>query len=258
MKSGKLYGVGVGPGASDLLTLRAVDCLRKVDCIAIPRKDQFSPSVAWSIAQPNLGEIAQQERFFLEFPMTKDSLRLKPAWDMAFQEIYQRLQGGKSVAFVTEGDPFVYSTFIYLYHHAQKHWSDVDVEVIPGVTSLSAVAIAADIPLADGQERIAIIPASYGLDDLRTILRMFDTVLLMKVSSCMPEVVKAIDAEGLLGCAVYVSKATMKQQKIIRDIARIKNDHCDYFSMVVVCKKNRSGILEGKRWQDESPYEVEA
>ena len=244
-RSSKLYGVGVGPGDPDLMTFRAVDCLRKADCIAIPRRDAFSPSLAWRIAEPHLAEIPGQERFFLNFPMTKNPDLLKPAWDAAFGEIGKRLSEGKTVAFITEGDPFIYSTFIYLYQHAKKFWPEVELEVIPGVSSISAVSISADIPVADGREKIAVLPASYGVEDLREILRLFDTILLMKVSSVMPEVVEALEAEGLLDAAVYVSKATTPQQKIIRDIAKIKNDKCDYFSMVVVSKKNRSGILRG-------------
>ena len=243
---GKLYGIGVGPGASDLMTLRAVHCLRNVDCIAIPRKDQFSPSVAWRIAQSNVGEMEGQERLFLNFPMTKDPVILKPAWDAAFKTIGERLIKGRSVAFISEGDPFVYSTFIYLYNAAPKLWPGIEIEVVPGVSSLSAVPISAHLPVADGQERVAVVPASYGLQDLKTILGLFDTILLVKVSSVMPQIVAILQEEGLLGQAVYVSKATMKEEKIIWDVASIKNDRCDYFSMVVVCKKSRSGILEGR------------
>jgi len=257
MKPGKLYGVGVGPGASDLMTLRSVDRLRKVDCIAIPRRDKFSPSIAWTIAEPNVGEIPQQERLFLHWPMTRDPAILKPAWEIAFKEIGDRLYVGKSVAFISEGDPFIYSTFIYLYNHAKKNWTDVEIEVVPAVSSLSAVPIVANMPIADGEERIAVIPASYSIGDLPTILKTFDTILLLKVSSVMPQVCEAIEAEGLLDRAVYVSKATMPQQKIVRDIASIKNDRCDYFSMVVVCKKDRSGILEGKKIKVQSVLGVE-
>ena len=246
MSLGKLYGVGVGPGASDLMTLRAVNCLRGVDCIAIPRRDKFSPSVAWRIAEPNVGAVETQERLFLDFPMTKDPAILKPAWESAFAQIGERLMQGKSVAFIAEGDPFVYSTFIYLYNAAPQLWPGIDIAVVPAVSSLTAVAVTAGVPVADGQERVAIIPASYGTEDLRAIFKMFDTVLLMKVSSVMPQIVDALEAEGLLDRAAYVSKATMKEQKIVWDVASIKNDRCDYFSMVIVCKKSRSGILEGK------------
>lgn len=258
MGLGKLYGVGVGPGAPDLITLRALDRLRKADCIAIPRRDKFTPSVAWSIAEPNIGETPNQERIFLDFPMTKNPVLLKPAWELAFREIGERLLQGKSVAFITEGDPFIYSTFIYLYHQAPKLWPGIEIEVIPAVSSISAVPIAVDIPVADGQEKIAVLPATYGVEDLRAILRMFDTILLMKVSSVMPQVIEALEREGLLDSAIYVSKATTRQQKIVREISKIKNDRCDYFSMVVVSKKNRSGILEGRSQNQAVPEEIEA
>ena len=183
---------------------------------------------------------------------------MKPAWELAFREIGERLLAGKSVAFITEGDPFIYSTFIYLYNQAPKLWPGIEIEVIPAVSSISAVPIAVDIPVADGQEKIAILPATYGVEDLRAILRMFDTILLMKVSSVMPQVIEALEAEGLLDSAIYVSKATTRQQKIVREISKIKNDRCDYFSMVVVSKKNRSGILEGRPGNQAVPEEIEA
>ncbi len=248
MTLGKLYGVGVGPGASDLMTLRAVHCLQKVDCIAIPRRDQFSPSAAWRIAQPNVGEVLGQERLLLNFPMTKDPVIIKPAWDAAFKAIGERLIIGKSVAFISEGDPFVYSTFIYLFNAAPKLWPGVEIEVVTGVSSLYAVPGVAGMPVADGQERIAVIPASYGLQDFKAIVRLFDTILLIKVSSVMHQIVELLQEEGLLDHAVYVSKATMEEEKIIWDLASIKNDRCDYFSMVVICKKNRSDILEDKNY----------
>ena len=247
MNRGTLYGVSVGPGAGDLMTIRALNCLKNADCIAIPRKDKFSPSVAWGIAKDMVGDINDQERLFLNFPMTKNPDLLKPAWDIAFEEIKDRLDAGKDVAFITAGDAFVYSTFIYIYNHAKKYWPEINVEVVAGVSSISAVPIVAGIPLADGQERVAIIPASYKTDDLRLIFQMFDTIVLMKVSSVMNEIVCALEAEDLLDKAVYVAKATMKEEQIVWDIKSIKDDQCVYFSMIVVSKKERSGILEGRK-----------
>jgi precorrin-2/cobalt-factor-2 C20-methyltransferase len=242
----KLYGVGVGPGAPDLMTLRAVNVLRAVDVIAIPRRSEFDRSVAWEIAKPNVGERDGQERLYLNFPMTKDPTRLRPAWDVAFAEIGKRLQNGQSVAFITEGDPFVYSTFIYLFSEAPSRWPDVPIEIVPGVSSINAVASSTLVPLADGKERIAVVPATYGTEDLKRVLAEFDTVLLMKVSSVMPEVVKVLEETGLLDRALYISKATTAQEKIVRDLRTIRNDKCDYFSMVVVSRKDRSGLLQGR------------
>jgi precorrin-2/cobalt-factor-2 C20-methyltransferase len=246
MKEAKLYGVGVGPGAPDLMTLRAVNVLSAVDVIAIPRRSEFDRSVAWEIARPNVPERPEQEKLYLNFPMTKDPERLRPAWDIAFGEIGKRLDAGRSVAFITEGDPFVYSTFIYLFAAALERWPQVPVEVVPAVSSLTAVPMSILTPIADGQERVAVLPASYGLADLPRLLDEFDTLLLMKVSSVMPELCRILEDKGLIDRAIYVSKATTPQQKIVRDLRTIKNDRCDYFSMVVVSRRARAGVLRGE------------
>ncbi|HVR64626.1 MAG TPA: precorrin-2 C(20)-methyltransferase [Polyangia bacterium] len=241
-----LYGVGAGPGAPDLLTVRAVNVLRAADVLALPRANDFGASVAWSIVKPAVGEIAGQERLFLTFPMNKDPERLRPAWDKAFAAIGARLQAGKSVAFVTEGDPFVYSTFIYLAREAPRRWPEVPVQVIPGVSSITAVPSVIGVPLADGQERVAVVPANYGVDDLVGVLQAFDTVVLMKIGSEMPNVLAALERTGLVDRAVYVSKATMAEERVERDLRRAQSAYGDCFGMVVVARKERSGVLAGE------------
>lgn len=248
---GTLYGVGVGPGAPDLLTLRALRVIKEADVLAIPRPSDFGTSVAWSIVKPHVEEMTSeeqqtQERLFLTFPMSKDPAILVPAWTHAFDAIQSRLRKGLSVAFLTQGDPFVYSTFIYLQEQAREREPGLKVEVVPGVTSLSAVPAAAGIPLADGQERIAVIPATYGLEELRTTLRAFDAILIMKVSSCIQGVLTVLKEEGLMGCSTYVERASSKDEKVLHDLTQIKGDRCVYFSMIFVHKKVRSGVLSGK------------
>jgi precorrin-2/cobalt-factor-2 C20-methyltransferase len=245
MSYGTLYGVGVGPGAPDLLTLRAIETLKKAQVLATPRSSDFGASMAWKIIKPVIGEIEGQERLFLTFPMNKDPERLLPAWDIAFKAIGERLEKGLSVAFATEGDPSLYSTFIYLQREAPKRWPGIDVVVVPGVSSIAAVPSVTGIPLADGQERIAIIPANYGVEDLRSLLTEFDTVVLMKIGSEMPNIVKALEGEGLTDKAVYVSRATMADQRIVRDVSQIDKQYGDCFAMAVVSKKERSGVLAG-------------
>ncbi len=249
---GKLYGVGVGTGASDLLTLRAVNILRSVDTIAIPRSSLYASSVAWRIASPAVGKVEGQEHLYLEFPMTRDSSLVRPAWEKALGKIEKVLLQKKSLAFITEGDPLFFSTYIYLHQEAKKRWPGIHIEIVPGVSSFTAVASVASLPIADGQEKVAVIPARYGLDDLPEILRSFDTILLMKVSSVMPELVQILEKEGLLDCSVYVSRATMPYQKIEYNLKNIQNDSCDYFSMVVVRKTERSGVLMGATSQDKT------
>ncbi len=243
--SAVLYGVGVGPGAPDLLTLRAQRVLREVPVLALPRSNDHTPSMAWKIARPVVGDVPGQERLFLTLPMSKDPARLRPAWDAACDAIGARLDAGKSVAFVTEGDPSLFSTFIYLGKEAHRRWPHVRVEIVPGVSSLAAVPAAAGVPLADGQERIAIVPANYGLSDLCDVLRSFDTVVLMKIGHEMPNVMAALEATGLVDKAVFVSRASMEDQQIERDLRAVGNRHGDCFAMVVVAKKEASGVLLG-------------
>ncbi len=246
MNYGKLYGVGVGTGSPDLMTVRAVDVLRSVDVIAIPNSSKHTKSVAWRIAGSAVGPVEGQERLDLLFPMTKDPAITVPAWDKAFTQIGERLQAGKSVAFITEGDPLFYSTYIYLHKAAPERWPGIETEIVPAVSSFTAVPSVIGAPIADGQERVAVVPASYGLEELPAILKLFDTVLLMKVSSVMPQLVSILEAEGLLDKSVYVSKATMPLQMIESDLKKIANDKCDYFSMVMVSKGERNGVLAGR------------
>jgi precorrin-2/cobalt-factor-2 C20-methyltransferase len=245
MSYGKLYGVGVGPGAPDLITLRALHVLQRVPVVALPRSSDYGASKAWEILKPTLGEVQGQERLFLTFPMNKDPERLRPAWDKAFAAIGEHLEKGMDVAFATEGDPSLFSTFIYLAQEAPRRWPSVRIEVVPGVSSITAVPAVTGIPLADGQERIAIVPGTYGLEDLGELLEHFDTVVLMKIGPEMPRIVDALERAGLLDRAVYVSKATMTEQRIVRDLREVKTERGDCFAMVVVSRKERSGVLAG-------------
>ena len=240
-----LYGVGVGPGAADLLTLRAQRVLREANVLVLPRGNDHGGSMAWRIAKPVLGDVEGQERLYLTFPMSKDPARLRPAWDKALAEIGTRLERGLSVAFLTEGDPSLYSSFIYLAREAPRRWPEVTVEIVPGVSSLAAVPAVAGVPLADGQERIAIVPANYGVDDLVRVLEEFDTVVLMKIGSEMPNVLAALERVGLVDRAVYVSRATMPDQRVERDLRQVGEEYGDCFAMVVVAKKQASGVLLG-------------
>jgi precorrin-2/cobalt-factor-2 C20-methyltransferase len=192
-----------------------------------------------------LGPVPGQERLVLTFPMTKDPARLVPAWDQAFAAIGERLCRGLDVAFATEGDPSLYSTFIYLAGEAPRRWPGVAIEIVPGVSSITAVPAVTGVPLADGQERIAIVPATYGLTDLEALLAQFDTVVLMKIGPEMPRIVAALEVAGLLSRAVYVARATMPEQRIERDLRAVTPGRQDCFAMVVVSRKERSGVLAG-------------
>ncbi len=245
MTLGKLYGIGVGPGASDLVTLRAYHLIRSLPVLAVPRPNPYSSSLAFRIIEPHIDPQHPQEHLFLEFPMTKDPAILLPAWDKAFAHIEAVLKRGQNIGFVTQGDPFLYSTFIYVHDTLKEKYPELEIEVVPGVSSVMAVPISAGLPLVDGQERLAVIPASYGLETLRRALKDFDAIVLMKVSSVMPELIALLEEEGLIDNAYYVERATTEEQRIVRDLRELKGNRCIYFSMVVIQKKTRSGVLKG-------------
>lgn len=246
MSFGKLYGVGAGPGDPELMTLKAVRVLKQVPVLALPRSSVWGASKAWEIISPNVGEVPEQERIFLTFPMRKDPAVLKPAFEKAFAAIGERLEAGKDVAFVTEGDPSLFSTFIYLADAAKRLWPQVEIETIPAVSSVLAVPAVSGVPLADGHERIAILPGTSGLPDLESALDSFDTVVLMKIGPEMPRVVQILEDRKLLDKAVYVSRATMKDQRIVRDLSEVSETRGDCFAMVIIAKKKRAGLFLGR------------
>lgn len=243
---GKLYGVGVGPGAPDLLTLRAVRVLEGADVLALPRSSDFGASMAYRILSPVVGNLRDKERLLLTFPMSKDPDRVRPYLDDAVAKIGDRLARGLSVAFATEGDPSLFSTFVYVRREALRRFPGLEVEVVPGVSSVTAVPAVSGLSLADGQERIAILPATYGVEDLVDVLGRFDTVVLMKIGSEMPKVTEALERTGLLDRAVFVSKATMPEQRVVRDLRAAQGERGDCFAMVVVTRGERSGLLAGE------------
>jgi precorrin-2/cobalt-factor-2 C20-methyltransferase len=231
------------------VTLRAIATVRRADVLVLPRSSDYGESVAWSIikehVEPRADASASQERLPLTFPMSNDPERVRSYWDRALVEIGARIDAGKSIAFVTEGDPSLYSTFIYLQREAPKRWPHVRVEVVPGVSAVMAVPAVAGVSLADGQERVAIVPAAYGVDDADELLRKFDTVVFMKIGPEMGRLVGAIERHGLLDRAVYVAKATMREQRIVRDVREISTERGDCFAMLVVARKARSGVVVG-------------
>jgi precorrin-2/cobalt-factor-2 C20-methyltransferase len=243
---GKLYGVGAGPGAPDLLTLRAKNVLERVPVLALPRSNDYGRSMAWRIVEPAISTPAEQKRLFLTFPMSKDPAHVKPAVERACDAIQVELERGLDVAFVSEGDPSTFSTFIYVRQSLLRRRPELQVEVVPGVSSIMAVPAVAGVALADGHERVAILPGTSGLADLERTLQSFDTIVLMKVGPELAGLRDRLESAGKLSNAVYVSRATMEEQRIERDLAQIDVERGDCFTMVVIKKPGQSGVLLGE------------
>ena len=140
------------------------------------------------------------------------------------------------MAFITIGDPFLYSTFLYLYPILRDKYPDIPVEVVPGISSINAAAIAAGVPLGMASERIAVIPAAFEQENLREILAEFDTVVLMKMSRVFDGIFELLQELGLEGKAVYVSRVGTPEQEVVFDLASLVGKKLDYMSLLIVRK----------------------
>lgn len=243
-KIGKLYAIGVGPGAGDLMTLRSVRLLKSLDVIAIPEKNEGkADSFAWAITQQEVSDDeVKGEKLFLCFPMSRDHTVTVPAWQRAADKIVTRLQQGLDVGFITEGDPSVFSTWAYLQEELKERLPKLSVEVVPAVSSITAVPSATQIPLADGEERFCVVPATYGIEMLPRLMDEFDTIILIKAGRMVDPLIEMLEPMGMLHCATYVSYATGENQKVFTDLREVPKEH-KYFAMVQLSIRSRKGRL---------------
>ncbi len=237
MKAGKLYVIGVGPGDPELLTIKGMRILKGISCICVPKGREAGSSLALSIVS-GIVDLADKEIIEAHFPMKKTkghAGELDPKWDETVKEVSARLNRGVDVAFITIGDPTIYSTFFYLYDRLLEINPGLDIEIVPGVSSINASASRAKISLGLADEKIAVLPATY-VENLREVLSKFDTVVLMKVHRVFGRMLGVLDEMDLISNAVYVSRAGMADEKICRDIRTLKQEDMNYFSMVIVRK----------------------
>jgi len=240
--TGRLYVVGVGPGDPELLTLKAVRILGQVGSICVPRGSEGGESLALSIASKAAG-LNGKEIVEVYFPMKalhSHRTELDAQWGEAISVILDRLRKGIDTAFITIGDPGLYSTFFYLYDRLMEECPELNIEVVPGISSINASAALAGVSLALGHERIAILPANH-VSDLMRVFEQFDTVVLMKVYKVFGKIRKALADLGLLDGAVYVSRAGMADETVRTDLNALESGKLDYFSLVIVRKGRRGG-----------------
>ncbi|MCX7843478.1 MAG: precorrin-2 C(20)-methyltransferase [Clostridia bacterium] len=236
--SGKMYGVGIGPGDPELLTLKAKRILEQVDCIAIPKTSGDRKSHALSIVSRVMD--VKKDIIELVFPMSFDGEILGKGWKDAVGEVRQRLEQGKDIAFITLGDPTVYSTYFYI--HKELKSMGYETEIVPGVTSFCAAAAKAGVSLGENRESIAVIPSAYECENLDEVLDGFDTIVLMKVAKNIDMLRKKLMEKGLVDKAVIVSKCGFEDELIEFNLNKVEDEKLSYFSTIIV-RKAWSGIL---------------
>lgn len=227
MKKGKFIGIGVGPGDPDLLTVKAVKTLNKVDVICAPKSSNSKPSLALSIINPVLNDReSKYETLEPLFPMIEDKEELQKYWDDAARIIIEKLNEGLDVAFITLGDPAVYSTFSYVFKIIEG--MDFETMIIPGITSFTGCAASAKIQLAEKDEIIVIVPK---VDErLSQIMACGDTFVIMKTSRHSDLLKNIINQDKRDKEIISVQNCSMKDEKIFNGFAEDKK----YLSTTIV------------------------
>jgi len=197
-----------------------------------PKIDLESESVALKIARKYIEKDAVIVTPI--FPMITDREELIKHWDKTAGEIKKYLSEGKSVAFLTLGDPLLYSTYIYIMKKVQS--DGYETLSTPGITSFCAAVNKIGIPLAEGDESICIISAAYKNDKLREIFAAFDTIVLMKVNKYLDDYIDLLSEMGLINNAYLVSRLGLDNEIIEKDIAKVKGRKINYLSMLIVKK----------------------
>jgi precorrin-2/cobalt-factor-2 C20-methyltransferase len=230
---GRLYGLGVGPGDPELLTLKALRLLRAVPVVAYPAPehgDSFARSIVAAWIEGHQREIA------IRFPM-----RPGPAptaiYDAAAAELDAELETGRDVALLCQGDPLFYGSFINVFVRLAVRYR---IEIVPGVSSLTACAAAAAMPLVSGDQTLVVIPATLEEDQIGAQLAACDTAAIIKLGRHTAKVRRVLDRLGLLAAAVYVEHATLPGQ-LVSPLASIDPDRAPYFSMALVAKRRADG-----------------
>ncbi|MCR5263167.1 MAG: precorrin-2 C(20)-methyltransferase [Clostridiales bacterium] len=226
---GTAYGVGVGPGDPELMSLKAVRLIRENRVIAVPGKDP-KESVAYKIAAAAVPELAEKELLAVSMPMVKDREKLDAAHREGAKILEKALDRGENVVYLTLGDPTIYCTFSYLQHILEA--DGYAVELVPGVPSFCAAAARLDLPLAEWDEPIHIIPVVHKTD---SPLDQPGTYVLMKSASHMADVKKLIEASGRKASAV--ENCGMENEKIYRSADEIPDD-AGYFSLIVAKERH--------------------
>lgn len=227
-----LYGISVGTGDPELITVKGLRYLQQAKIVAFPEGIQGKSGIAETIISRWLQ--SHQTLLPLKFPYVQDNQLLRQAWETAARQVLSYLQTGQDVTFACQGDIHFYSTFTYLAQTVQQLDPQVQIKTIPGVCSPMAAAAELGIPLTTRSQRLIILPTLYHLDELETALNSAEVVVLMKVSSLYPQVWELLEQKGLLASSSVVERATMPEQVIYHDLRDRAHLNLSYFSIMIV------------------------
>lgn len=245
VKAGKLWGVGLGPGDPELVTVKAARVIGAADVIAF-HSARHGRSISRGVASRYMRDGQIEEH--LVYPLTTETTDHPGGYQGAIDEFYEQaagrlaahLEAGRSVALLAEGDPLFYSSYMHMHKRLVDRF---DVEVVPGVTSVSGASAALKTPLVERDEVFTVLPGTLSVDDLTRRLRGTDAAAIMKLGRTFPNVVQALKNSGRFDEAKYVERASTEGQRVL-DVADVDASAVPYFSIALVPSpsNNKSGV----------------
>lgn len=248
-----LYGVSLGPGDPGLITRRAWELLQSDASWTWPARAEKSESYALSIIRA-AGLAPPPGSQALVFPMTHDAGILAGAWARAAGSVLERLRQGSDVLFLVEGDASTYSTFGPLARTVMELDENARVETVAGVSSFQAAAARLNMPLADTDDTMAVIPASYGIPAIGRLLENSDTLVLFKVKPLLDEIIELLEERALLEHSAFVERVGAPEERVVRDVASLRGKAVHYLSLLLVKNPGRErGEMALRRGERRSP-----
>ena len=234
---GTLYAIGVGPGDPSMITLQAIEHLKRLEILFAPKKAGVTESIAHTVAKPYLSTMAEVR--FLEFEATYDREVFDARWAKNARRVVEVLQSGKDCGYITLGDPSLYSTFSHLLRNLRKQLPEARIEVISGVSMVTAAANLLNVPLCIDGETLSLIPsAQIEPEHLQELIRSSDNLVFMKIPSDAQELIKSLEEAGLLHHAIWVQKCCLPGQRVVKELnmETLEAEQERYLSLMIVKK----------------------
>lgn len=233
---GKLYGIGVGPGDSELMTVKAARLVGEADVIITPKTEKKDGSVALNIAKPYIQE--HTEIVPVVFPMVFHAETLSDAWIEAKNTIVSFLEAGKNVVFLTLGDPMFYSTYMYVYRLIEN--TGYEIETVPGVPAFCAIGSHLGYPIVEKEEVLAIVPATAPKEKIDAVMAVADDAVIMKVYKNFDEVQDVLKKHDMADDAVMISRVGLPDEEVFRGLDKVPADtKLNYLSTILAKRKDR-------------------
>ena len=242
IKPGTLYGIGVGPGDPNLLTVKAIDVLQKVDIVYTAASTKNDYSLAVNIARAHIP--AETEIRALAFPMTKDRHATHQAWEANARTIAAVTTAGRQAAFLTLGDPLTFSTFGYILKYMRRLYPDLPVVTVPGITAYQASAAALNMPLVEGEQSLLVVSGAYGGNRLAGQIEKPDTVVFMKAYRNVNGICAALEDADMLTHSAGVVRCSLPEQEIVDDVKTLESRSPNYWTLIIARKTDPYGPQE--------------